>query len=133
MDDCHWEDRHTKFLQHLKEEHKDNILETNEVAYIIDNSVDLESYNYIVILDDNVFKIEFSRDHEDFWWTLQSAGYNKDSCKVMLILDFTSSTKDRLYIQKRDISTPLVLQLDHVSEFIEEEVLKYKIQLIQTA
>ncbi|GJQ74229.1 hypothetical protein Trydic_g19136 [Trypoxylus dichotomus] len=133
VDDCHWADKHSKLIKHLQEAHKDNILDTSMVNYIIDNTIATESYNYVIILDGNVFKVQFLRDQEEFLWTIYSAERNQiGNDDVTLILDFNSPTKERLYVQRKRISQALVFHVEHVSEFIENNVLAYKMQLIST-
>ncbi|KAI4459005.1 e3 ubiquitin-protein ligase siah2 [Holotrichia oblita] len=114
MDDCGWLDRHAKFLDHLSDTHKDNIVETDSVSYILDNTLDMEFYNYICIVNGKVFRIEFSRDGDEFWWFIHTTTDNTDADKYMLILDFKSESDERLYIKKKTSEHSVLFQKDQL-------------------
>lgn len=133
MDDCSWEDRHTKFLEHLTDTHKDNIVETDSISYILDNTLDMEFYNYICIVNKKVFRIEFSRDADEFWWIVHTVKGQTEPNKYLLELDFKSESNERLYVKRNVNDQSLLFQKDQLCEFIDGDVLTYKMHIVESA
>lgn len=132
VENCFWEGKQTEVINHLNEAHKENILEADMVTWIIDYTVTRESFDYIIIRKDNVFKIEFVRDCLNFSWTLYSTDVTKDCSRFMFVMDFSSQFEERLHIQKREIPSLVHFDMNQLENFIEDDVLIYKIQLIET-
>lgn len=130
VENCTWENKYTMLVEHLKEVHKENILETSTVTYILDRSSDAEVYNYIVILNQNVFQIEFIKSEDQFSWTVRVIDDNHDA-NFLFILDFDAHPEERLYAQTKNHESAIVFDSVLLEKFIEDDILTYKLQITE--
>ncbi|GJQ74228.1 hypothetical protein Trydic_g19135 [Trypoxylus dichotomus] len=139
IDTCQWENKFSELKNHLLQEHKDNVLEINSIIYIVDDGFSTEENSYIIFTNDNVFKLLFKQEDNNFLWSLQAADNNVDYSKYMLELDFTSQKREKIYIRKEcgplssevDDDTFIVLNDKHLRKFINDDLLAYKVRVVE--
>lgn len=128
---CIWEDIYAKFLEHLSKAHKDNILVTDSVRYRLNNTLDREYCDYICIVNDQAFRIEFQRNSDKFLWLVHTNN-DEDAEKYMLNLEFETENNKRPYIHTiAPIVEMRVFYQVQLNKFINGDVLTYKMNIVE--
>lgn len=97
---CKWKGKYANIMDHVKQEHEDNVMEMEVVSFPICND-DVDCY--VFKMDDQMFRLLFKYENHMFYWCLQVIGPQEECKKYMLELDVVdghSGSNQRLFIRK---------------------------------